>query len=420
MVALVVVLSVVWALVGLISVATITTGSSGGLLRTGILALASWRSVIFVVGFPVLVAGEVVLLRRLGRRLGWGRESLLLMVWTLALVTLVLLAFALWGLAALAMFRMSWGLLVPLSFFYMAYGMGRRVGTEPHCAKCGYPWHEQIGSICPECGSDWSAKGGTRIGRPERSLVFVAVGVVLLFFSFAGTATPLMRGPLNKLVPTSYLIDEIVSKGVGWVPPWTEINARTLTPEQTLRLADGLLDLRLRHGHLYRLASTWLEGQVSSGSLPPELVERFYVEMFELELRSRVMPDGLVRVELTGINRTTPMAGTEVRIIFGGLKVDGELVEGTRFEEFASVYRFDPWAVARKPGDSLPGVVVTGKADSVTVVTAEAWLCYGAAAQLPWGDAWGGAWGMPDSPAIPTGLPWVRHVKLRVEIEAGD
>ncbi len=419
-VALVVLLSVVWALVGLISVATMTVGSSGWSLRSGLLALASWRTVVFIVGFPVLAAGELVLLRRFGRRHGWSREAVWLAVWTLWFLTVMVLAFVLWGFRSLAMFQMTWGLLVPLSIAYMSFGFRRRAGTEPHCTRCGYPWREEIGSICPECGSDWSAKGGTTPGRPARSMMLVAVGVGLLLMGFAATFRPFSSSLISPLVPTAILVEQAAATGQLSANAWAQLQTRTLTPGQLRRLDEGLLDTRLELGRLDRSASAWLEGRAAAGELSPELTERFYDEMVVLAFRTRRMSDGSVRVEVEAINRTTPFGATEVRIIFGGLKVDGELVEGTRFERFASVYRFDPWSVTRKPGDSLPGVTVVRKADSATVVTAEAWVCYGSGTQLPWGDAWGGAWGMPDSPAIPTGLPWVRHVTLRVEIEAGE
>lgn len=418
--ALVVLLSVVWALVGLLSVATMTIGSSGGSLRAGLLALASWRSVVFLVGFPVLAAGELVVLRRFGRRLGWGRESVWLAVWMLWFVTVMVLAFGLWGLRSLAMLRMTWGLLIPLSIVYMAYGMGRRVGTEPHCAKCGYPWREEIGDVCPECGSNWSVKGGTKPGRPVRSPLLVSVGVVLLLASFAATLSPVAGNAIGPLMPTGFLVEQAAATGKLSSSALVELQTRSLTPEQLRRLDEGLLDARLDDGRLDRSANAWLEGRVASGLMSPELTGRFYDEMVELELRTQAVADGAERVEVAAINRTTPFGTTEVRVIFGGLQVDGVLAAGTRMEEFASVYRFDPWSVSRKPGESLPGVAVPRRPDAVTVVTAEAWLCYGAGAQLPWGDAWGGAWGMPDKPAIPTGLPWVKHVSLRVEVPPGE
>jgi hypothetical protein len=326
----------------------------------------------------------------------------------------------LWGFQSLGMFQMTWGLLVPLSIAYMSFGLGRRVGTEPHCAKCGYPWREEIGSICPECGSSWSDKGGTKLGCPARSSVLVAVGAVLLLMAFAATFSPLSGSVVSPLMPTGILVEQAAATGKLSSSAWSQLQTRTLTDGQLRRLDAGLLDARLRLVRLDGEANAWLEGRVAGGAMSPELTERFYDEMVELEMVTRTLSDGRVRVEVSAINRSTPFAGIDVRIIFGGLKVDGQLVGGTRFEKFASVYRFDPWAVARKPGDSLPGVVAIGKADSATVVTAEAWVCYGSGAQLPWGDAWGGAWGMPDQAAIPPGLPWVRHVTLSAEVEAGD
>jgi hypothetical protein len=419
-VALVVLLSVVWALVGLISVATMTIGWSGGSLRTSLLALANWRSVVFIVGFPVLAAGELVVLRRFGRRLGWGRESIWLWAWTLWFVTIMVLAFGLWGLRSLAMLRMTWGLLVPLSIVYMAYGMGRRLGTEPHCAKCGYPWRAEIGEICPECGSNWSQRGGTKPGRPARSLVLVSVGVVLLLLSFAATLSPVASGAIGPLMPTGFLVEQAAATGRLSSGAWVELQTRSLTPEQLRRLDEGLLDARMARDRLDRSANAWLEGRVAGSLMSPELTERFYDEMVELELRTREISDGAVRVEVVAINRMTPFGATDVRIIFGGFRVDGVLAEGTRFEKFSSIFRFDPWSISRKPGAVFPGVTVARRRDSATVVTAEAWVCYGSSTQLPWGDAWGGAWGMPDQPAIPSALPWVRHVTLSTEVEAGD
>lgn len=409
-IALVVVVSVVWAVFGLMMVALMSAKGSLS-LQYMLREATGWRSVLFVIGFPLFAVLVHLGGKRIEGRFGWGDQARWLMVLSAWFVGGVVMALALWGFRAIGLLQFAWGALIPLGTAFIGFGLQRRIGTELHCAKCGYPFSDEVGPQCPECGSVWSEGAGTIRGRLQRSPVLAGVGALLLVLSFTLTLSPLVaRGTINRVVPTKYLIERVV--GGDWTGAWAELMSRTLTPEQERALAEGLLDARLAHGRLDRTAEGWLSGLLAAGSLDEELSGRYYREMVVLLLRSR-KDEGFVVAEAVAANRSAPFGTTEARIVFGGFAVDGELVDGTRMERFASVYRFDPWSVARKPGESLPSVLVRPQRDRRVVVTAEVWVCYGTPNQLDWGDAWI----KPGVPAIPPGLPFVEHSILSIEVE---
>jgi len=150
-IALVVVVTVVWAVFGLMMVVSLSNGpvSWQYMLREA----RSVRSFAFLIGFPVYALLVHLGFTRLERRFGWGDQARWLMVLSAWFVGGVLLAIALWGFRAMGLLQFAWGALIPLGSAFLGFGLQRRIGTELHCSRCGYPFSDEVGPQCPECGS---------------------------------------------------------------------------------------------------------------------------------------------------------------------------------------------------------------------------------------------------------------------------
>ncbi len=399
--------------------AVVIAGSNtGASLRGVLLGFFSVRTIVFAVSFGVLALLVHVIVRRVARRRGIPDNLRWLIVLSIWFVLGVVLAVAAWGLRALGLLQFAWGGLIPLGCAYFGYGLQRRIGSALHCEHCGYPFSEEGGKNCPECGSVWSAQVGTIAGEPRRSSTFIAVGAVLMVLALSLSLSPLLAGSISRFVPTGVLIGQVAGVGGSTPGAWAELTKRTLTEEQTSDLIRRLLDTRLESGRLDGRSAAWLDGQFAAGGLDAALTARYYREMVSLRLREEPVPDleGFVEIRAVAVNRSTPFGPTEVRIVFRGFTADNQPVANTLLPRYSSVYRFDEWTQSRKPEESVPTFTIARRAQDQIRVTAEAWICYGAATQLSWGAAWDEA----GEPIIPFGLPWVEHVVLEHTVEKRD
>ncbi|MCL4220185.1 MAG: zinc ribbon domain-containing protein [Phycisphaerales bacterium] len=411
---LVVVITLVFASVGVMMVLLVAMSGSSGLgWRSFIDGLTSWRTMAFLLGCPLLCAGTWVGVRALQRRLAWDRRTgllMLLLAWMLVCTASALAAF---GTGSLLLLQFAWGGLLPLGTGFITHGLTRRVGTAPHCSHCGYEFDSEL-DRCPECGAAWRRRGGVIEGRPHRSRVLVGTGVALLVLGVLLTIRPLLGQAFSPLVPTRFLIAQASGRDTWSPSDWTELMSRRLSGEQVQRLADGLLDRRWHTGRLDPSASGWLEKEIVGNTLAATTRERYFREMVMMHLRgpSRARVGERVKVEALVDDRSTPFAGLGARVLFAGFRVNGQAIESTRLDRLASAYDFDEWSVKRKPGAALPSVEVAAERTGVLVIEVQAWILYGPEGLLGWGRAWND----DGSPLLPEDPLWVEVVHLRHEI----
>ncbi|GAB4387053.1 MAG: hypothetical protein Kow0022_17990 [Phycisphaerales bacterium] len=419
--------------VGLAVVLTLVFASIGSMMMLLTLAsawyLTGWRGLLgrlvslntigFVAICPVLCGLAVRVIRRVGAQRGWDQPTVQLCVFAALMLVVTVSAFAAWGSGALLLLHFAWGGLVPLGIGFVTHGLTRRVGEDLSCAQCNYAYDEGL-EICPECGAHWNERGGVRSGRLERSRAFVGVGAALLVMSVVLVIRPLGAQLLSPILPTRLLIAQTSSAEFWSARGWAELAQRSLSPQQVQELADGLLTRRWAAGRLDSEPTAWLEQQIAAGALQDRIVERFFREMVVMHMRGpkAASVGEPVRVEVFVDDRSTPFAGIGARIVFAGFSIDGEPVEGSRRERLMSVYELSERLTRRRAGASLPSVVFDRQQAGTVTVEAEAWIIYGPEAALGWGVAWQD----DGAPALPAGVLWREHVRLKqeVEIRPGD
>lgn len=171
----------------------------------------------------------------------------------------------------------------------LALGMKQRRGDEPRCAKCEYErlrCQETADAVCPECGAAWNRPGGTVRGSVASRPGFMAAGIGLMLVSVVVLRPSRIGGVSGWLagaMPTGVLIESLGRSPQAGTEQWAELAQRTLSDDEHHRLAELLLDQRLRTSYFSATAgSPWLEAEVSNATLRPELVDRFYRESLEL------------------------------------------------------------------------------------------------------------------------------------------
>ncbi len=178
-----------------------------------------------------------------------------------------------------------WGLgLNVLMFVYQS-----RRGDSRHCARCDYmqPPQGEAPSACPECRAAWLEPGGTVRGerRPVPWSSLIACGLLLVWIGMSLLA-PTTGFSLNKsllrLVPNAALIHDAARDAGARQDAWDELAGRTLSAEQELELARGLLDLRARKCYLGEAAGTWFFNRIQAGVLPEDVVQRFFGEALRI------------------------------------------------------------------------------------------------------------------------------------------
>ncbi len=83
--------------------------------------------------------------------------------------------------------------------------LGRRVGDEPRCRRCGYNLTGLPGERCPECGTELSV-GRIVIGTRRRRYPSLGVGLALLLLSIGWTAARLQQVDLYTYAPFRVLL----------------------------------------------------------------------------------------------------------------------------------------------------------------------------------------------------------------------
>ncbi|MCO6436171.1 MAG: hypothetical protein J5J06_03695 [Phycisphaerae bacterium] len=233
--------------------------------------------------------------------------------------------------------------LTVLSAVLFMVGRGFRVGDELHCLKCDYQMAPQgrPSPRCPECGADWTKRIHVARGRQVRRPMLMVAGIVI-WVSMFGAMFFGMSGALFRSMPTSALLWIVTGSPYEHFALWDEVEARTLTTEQTTMLAKRLLDTRLRTGELDRQAERWLSGMVTASAIPKDLIGRYYNEACEMTLEIVSRDRGrLVLWPLVDSRAGSFAATSELYLVVEGLYVNGKAVsppetEATRVAWFCT------------------------------------------------------------------------------------
>lgn len=228
------------------------------------------------------------------------------------------------------------GTSMPFSFMIMGGGVQimifalrtRRVGESRHCPSCDY----ELGcdpaiapTVCPECATAWRDRWVT--GARTRSVPLAATGAVLCFIGaspFLMKLGGLAAGAMT-LTPNALLITTAATDPWGNnKATWAEVGRRTLSQDETDRLATKLLNLRRAEGYLHGPPAAWMEAAAASATLSPPLLQRYYDEWFEAEidLPSTVNLGQVHEVSVRGEERGRG-PGTSLYIWVHEVRVDG-------------------------------------------------------------------------------------------------
>jgi hypothetical protein len=252
-----------------------------------------------------------------------------------------------------------------------------RAGDSLHCPKCDY----ELGCAeadapvrCPECGFSWLGRWAK--GASRRSVPLAAVGAVIFLLAttpyiaqFTG-----MGGAAATALPNRALI--LLAATDPWghnKGTWRELLARSLSQEETDRLAAKLLNLRRRTGYLYGDPAAWLEKAVLAGAVAPPHIDRYYSEWLEVRL---VLPDSIQ----LGSEVPIRLAGEERRggptdwmyLLIDQVLVDGEPVP--MLDETLGVWKFS-LDFKDETGEKVNLGMFTGAAEGIHTVRVRAYRC---------------------------------------------
>jgi hypothetical protein len=298
-------------------------------------------------------------------------------------------------------------------------GFARRVGDERLCARCEYPFIDDPGAPrCPECGSDWRSPHAVVTGRRRVNRLQLCVGAAMLLL----VVPMLLLGQslaslVQRCLPTSYLIHQAVHRRGGDDEAWAALRARALAPEQVRTLASGLLDSRLNgEWHWSRDDELWIDAQVAAGTLPPDLVERYFGEMVETA-RARLAPveETLagVTLELTAPVRINIQNTQVALVVVEGWWVDGTYVTTPESGTVMSAHVFQ--SSRSLTGSINPVRLRVERTDKPVTVKFVGWAEIGPFPTMSWQAAWSSAPGTPGAtPSVPGATSRVR----RFEVEA--
>ncbi|UCG31769.1 MAG: hypothetical protein JSU68_08870 [Phycisphaerales bacterium] len=212
---------------------------------------------------------------------------------------------------------MSVGLLVrillvlafPFGILFLIRGLvGKRVGTEPRCGKCGYNLTGLPSEICPECGFHVQHEDIVH-GVRQRHRYSLVLGLVLLTASTAALAGALCAKARQisyyHYFPFSVVLSDALRGDHHAI--W-ELQRRSqdgsLKGPQCNRVVDTALD-RQANAPVSDTLQAWIDflhKRDVVGGLSPEQQNRYYEQsvQWSLELRSQVRCGDPIPARLTG------------------------------------------------------------------------------------------------------------------------
>lgn len=202
------------------------------------------------------------------------------------------------------------------------------------CTACNYavPPGRDLPMRCPECGVTWTAAAATRIGPKQArmtALVGLAMGAVVFF-----SITPQLTRWIAPAMPTGVLTWMLDAGPSMSIASATALGTRRISPEETTRVANTVLDMRTRDVYLPRELYALVDSMFLNGALDPQTRQRFIREAITLQLepgRSAAREaDAPTSVELVASDRTQPFGAIEAFALFGGWEVNGVGPEGRR------------------------------------------------------------------------------------------
>lgn len=184
----------------------------------------------------------------------------------------------------------------------------------------------------------------------------------------------------------------------------------SITPEQALRLEEGILDQRINGGILSGACGKWLDARVIAGTMPANLVERYYEESFELILDGpkQARPGQKILVNLKGeLQDTFTLSGLDHYAFLGDYFVNGQRIEGSRADEVGFV-------VLQGLGEKISFPWTVNGSGNIAI-TREAWIVITSTSLL--GEI---IWQDDHTPLIPPGVTWVKKITLQHDIEISE
>lgn len=170
---------------------------------------------------------------------------------------------------------------LPMAFFaiglVLAVDARRRHGSTLRCAVCEYDLtgaenSDPAAARCPECGSLWDRPGWTVRGERVWSGRAFALAMLLVLPFFVTVLQPVFGGfymepAILRLLPTNSVIAEVAGQTGFTMNAWSELNTRSLSPEQRERLALGLLKRNALRLHAWGDEAKWLAAEAAAGRL---------------------------------------------------------------------------------------------------------------------------------------------------------
>lgn len=288
-------------------------------------------------------------------------------------------------------------------------GWGRRVGTSMHCPTCEYEFgyeHVRDAPIrCPECGNAWL--GRLLQGRKVRSRRIIALGVCITISGMVVMNPIFWLGPLGRYLPTPVLYTTLYAAPRNAYTAWDELALRTLNPRWTRIMGERVLSNRQRDSH-DRSPGKWFEAAAMSGTMPAELVDRFYVEGFDASLHapSRVNAGEPFNVSLRV--RRALNADNVLGVMLAGYTADGGIPIIGRHTRTLWARQLNPRVFSsHKDAHTATLRIATPGEHRIRAVY---WLSY----QKSFTDEL--EWQPDGTPATPIGAVWFRRFEIETTI----
>lgn len=315
----------------------------------------------------------------------------------------------------------------------ITFRMRKRTGSGAFCASCEYqlpPERDEL-KKCPECASDWTVPGAVYTGKRQfmrREIIALSLVMLFCIVSFAfvlGTVD--IIGNQSRWQSNDRLIQRALTSHTFFLNDWDELFSRTLTDEQQLTFARGLLERRAKRETLDRQANDWFLRQMPAGSLPQPIVDEFKsgILLLNVDAPTQVRVGEEVPLRITNIVqfRNVPPFDRDLAIIFGGFIGDDidtpigrtdELLRDSRFGSRRYTHGSRTWDESRRiDRDYGPIGTFTAATPGTLELRARYWLMW-LPRQLIGSPL---EWHEDGTPVIPPQAEWVYEQQLETTIE---